>query len=152
MYAFSHDDDDQGRYPQAGVTMDSAGNLYGTTTIGGANGAGTAFELSYAGGWDVSKLYSFVSGDGGTSASLTLGPDGNLYGTTPSGGPYGKGSVFQLTSAGGSWTYTSLHDFTGGSDGLYPYGNVVFDAQGNLYGAAYSGGAHNAGVVFQIAP
>jgi uncharacterized repeat protein (TIGR03803 family) len=108
--------------------------------------------LSYSSEWDVSKLYSFATGTGGSYAALTLGPDGNLYGTTSSGGQNGKGAVFQLTSDGGSWTYTSLHDFTGGADGSFPYGSVVFDAQGNLYGAAYSGGADNAGVVFQITP
>jgi uncharacterized repeat protein (TIGR03803 family) len=152
VYAFAHDNDDQGRNPQAGVTMDSSGNLYGTNTVGGAHDGGAAFELSYSSGWDVSKLYSFATGTGGSYAALTLGPDGNLYGTTSSGGQNGKGAVFQLTSDGGSWTYTSLHDFTGGADGSFPYGSVVFDAQGNLYGAAYSGGADNAGVVFQITP
>ena len=61
------------------------------------------------------------------------------------------GNVFKLTPSGGGWTYSSLHDFTGGSDGAYPYSNVTFDAAGNLYGTA-SGGGRGVGVVWEITP
>ena len=77
---------------------------------------------------------------------------GNLYGTTFCDGAKGAGSVFKLTPSGGSWTYTSLHDFTGGSDGANPISNVVFDANGSLYGTALNGGAHGVGVVWEITP
>ena len=60
--------------------------------------------------------------------------------------------MFKLTPSNGGWTYTSLHDFTNGSDGSYPYSNLVFDARGNLYGTASAGGANGLGVVFKIAP
>lgn len=77
---------------------------------------------------------------------------GSLYGTTFYDGAYGYGSVFKLTPAHGSWTFTSLHDFTGGIDGGNPISNLVFDAGGNLYGTASQGGAYNDGVIFRITP
>jgi uncharacterized repeat protein (TIGR03803 family) len=83
---------------------------------------------------------------------------GNLYGTTTNGdGAYGYGSVFKLTPSSGGWTYTSLHDFTGGSDGGFPASNVVFDRNGNLYGTASSGGLSGCGplgcgLVWEITP
>jgi uncharacterized repeat protein (TIGR03803 family) len=77
---------------------------------------------------------------------------GNLYGTTNSSGAYLQGNVFKLAPSGGGWTFTSLHDFTGGNDGGNPWGNVILDANGNLYGTASSGGAYGAGVVWEITP
>jgi uncharacterized repeat protein (TIGR03803 family) len=79
---------------------------------------------------------------------------GNLYGTTGCSGAYTAGTVFKLTPSDGSWTYTSLHDFTGGSDGASPWSNVVFDPNGNLYGTASGGGdlICGCGVVWEIAP
>ena len=77
---------------------------------------------------------------------------GSLYGTTIADGANGFGAVFKLTPSNGSWSYTSLHDFTGGSDGSSPYCNLVFDASGNLYGTASAGGAFGSGVVFKITP
>jgi uncharacterized repeat protein (TIGR03803 family) len=77
---------------------------------------------------------------------------GNLYGTTYWDGAYASGAVFKLTPSNGGWTYTSLHDFTGGSDGADPISNVVFDANGNLYGTTSYGGAYNYGVVWEITP
>jgi uncharacterized repeat protein (TIGR03803 family) len=148
LYSFSHDNDDQGRYPNAGVILDSAGNLYGTTTIGGPHTGGTVFDLSGTG--NLSVLFGFPQNSAGTFSKLTWGPDGGLYGTTPSGGQFGRGAVFKLTNMNGTWVYTALHDFTGGSDGGSPFGSVVFDAQGNLYGAAQGGGMNENGVVFQI--
>jgi uncharacterized repeat protein (TIGR03803 family) len=75
---------------------------------------------------------------------------GNLYGTTVGDGVYGKGSVFKLTLAGSNWTCTEQHDFTGGTDGSTPFGGLVMDASGNLFGTASSGGAYGYGVVFEI--
>ena len=77
---------------------------------------------------------------------------GNLYGTTIGAGTYSCGSVFKLTASGGGWIYTSLHDFTGGIDGGYPIGNVIFDASGNLYGTASQAGAYGYGTVWEITP
>ncbi len=85
-------------------------------------------------------------------ADLTFDAQGNLYGTTAGDGAYGKGSVFKLSPHGATWLYTSLHDFTGGSDGAVPYSNVTIDANGNLYGTAGAGGTDNEGVVWKITP
>ena len=76
-------------------------------------------------------------------------PEGNLYGTSLSGGQFGHGSVFKLTSSGGSWLYTSLHDFNG-TDGTFPTA-VVMDTNGNLFGTCWSGGTFNFGTAFKIA-
>ena len=66
--------------------------------------------------------------------------------------PYNYGTVFKLTPVSGSWTYTSLHDFTGGVDGAYPRCNIIFDKNGDMYGTAAAGGTMNYGVVFEITP
>ena len=153
LYDFPEGDASKGRYPQGGVILDGSGNLFGTAAYGGRLNGGTAFELP-APGFSFSLLYSFA-GPGGQSGSygkLTFGPDGALYGTTLRDGAYGVGTVFKLTPSGGGWTYTSLHDFTGGDDGAGPNSSVVFDAQGNLYGTTLTAGMHGAGVVFEITP
>ncbi len=146
--------------PSAGLVPDSAGNLYGAMGTGGPDGGGTVFELSPMGlDWNFALLHSFDS-PAHPFANLTMDAAGNLYGTTVSGGIFRHGNVFKLTSAGDSWTYTSLYDFTGGSDGGQPYGEVALDAAGNLYGTAAGGGSvtgpclitDGCGVVWQIRP
>lgn len=142
-------------YGPVGVSIDSAGNLYGATDFGGAGGGGTVYELSpQNGGWLYSLLYPLTGNPSsyGPVARLTMDAAGNLYGTTLQGGEFGAGSVFKLTPAMGSWAYTSLHDFTGGDDGSNPGSRVVLDAQGDVYGATTSGGAFNYGVAFKISP
>jgi uncharacterized repeat protein (TIGR03803 family) len=99
----------------------------------------------------LTTLYSF-SGNYGSFAVLTMDASGNLYGTTFQDGAYGYGNVFRLTNSNGNWTYTSLHDFTGGSDGGQPFGQVTLDANGDIYGTASIGGAYGDGVVWEIAP
>jgi uncharacterized repeat protein (TIGR03803 family) len=151
IYEFQGGDD--GGRPQAGLISDTSGNLYGATSTYGPSGNGTAFELTLSqGGWKFSVLYGFAGVFGGPRGNLVMDATGNLYGTTYGGGANGVGSVFKLTLSNGTWTYTSLHDFTGGTDGAYPYSNLVFDANGNLYGTASSGGANRKGVVFEITP
>jgi uncharacterized repeat protein (TIGR03803 family) len=136
--------------PAGGVIFDPSGNLYGATQFGGTNGSGTVFELMpMGGGWSASTLYNFTGG-GEPLGSLVRDASGNLYGTTCQGGVHNSGSVFKLMPSGGSWTETDLYDFTGGSDGYCPMGNVILDAQGNIYGAAYAGGSHGYGTVFEI--
>jgi len=156
IYDFTGGSD--GGYPLAGVILDQAGNLYGATTSGGSGQGGTVFELTPSGdSWTYNLLYSFT---GPSNGATVVGPIGNLamdaarnlYGTTFADGASGYGAVFKLTPSGQGWSYTSLHDFTGGSDGSYPYSNLVFDNQGNIYGTASGGGAFGLGVVFQIRP
>ncbi len=152
LHVFEHGSD--GAWPKAGLTMDSAGNLYGTTSGGGPNSGGTVFELSPSdNGWTFSVLHSFNGPPNrGSFGPLLLDPAGNLYGTTLAGGASQQGAVFKLTNSGGVWTYTSLHDFTGGADGRSPYGHLLLDSSGNLYGTAGWGGNADSGVVWKIAP
>ena len=77
---------------------------------------------------------------------------GNLYGTTYQNGAYNAGSVFKLALSSEGWTYTSLHDFTGGSDGGLPGGNLVLDTNGTLYGTTSQGGIYGNGVIFEVTP
>ena len=81
---------------------------------------------------------------------MTIDSAGNLYGTTVVDGANGYGAVFKLTHTQNGWSYTSLHDFTNGDDGAYPYSSLVFDSAGNLYGTASAGGSNGLGVVFEI--
>jgi uncharacterized repeat protein (TIGR03803 family) len=137
-----------GAVPEGGLIIDSSGNLYGTT----GSTQSVTFELKPAtGGW-IFNLLSHFYGDGGPAGKMVMDTAGNLYGTTSYDGGYGEGAVFKLTPLDGGWTYTSLHDFTCGSDGCLPSSDVVFDAAGNLYGTAIFGGAYAQGVVWEITP
>ncbi len=128
--------------------MDGQGNLYGTTSGGGAFGVGTVFELTATG--EETVLYSFGahSEDGAwPHCGLIMDKKGNLYGTTEGGGAPKQGTVFELTPSG---TETVLHSFSGGSkDGSSPDAGLVMDKKGNFYGTA-GGGAHNLGIVYQV--
>jgi uncharacterized repeat protein (TIGR03803 family) len=157
-----------GVFPDAGVIIDAAGNLYGTTPNGG-NGCpyscGTVYEVSpnADGDWKETILYNFKGGapfnpadDGMLPASpLVMDTKGNLYGTTPWGGsntaascgsePTGCGVVFELSPNGsGGWTESVIHDFeSGNGDGFHPVKGLTIDASGNLYGTTQWGGLNN---------
>jgi uncharacterized repeat protein (TIGR03803 family) len=145
-----------GALPVGGLIIDQSGNLYGTTELGGSGGGGTVFQLMPgSGGWTFNTLYTFSGSGPGPQDKLFLNAAGNLYGTTAGDGAYRGGSVFKLTPSNGGWSYTSLHDFCAGypcSDGYYPSSNVVFDANGNLYGTTNYGGTYDDGVVFEVTP
>lgn len=161
----------------AGLVMDSAGNLYGTTQFGGTNNLGTVFMLTKgsSGSYTEGVLYSFRGGSSDgywPAAGLILDSSGNLYGTTVLGGTgsctYSQtvascGTVFKLTKgSGGSYTESLLHSFDGGvSDGATPYSGLIMDSGGNLYGTTGYGGAGSCtdpaqptgcGTVFKLAP
>jgi uncharacterized repeat protein (TIGR03803 family) len=142
-----------GRYPQAGLILDTNGNLYGTTYGGGAYGQGTVFELSPSGAETVLHSFCVRAGcpDGShPRADLVMDTAGNLYGTTYYGGTNSVGAVFKLSPNG---TETVLHSFAAnGSDGTHPYAGLVMDTVGNLYGTTYSGGANGYGTVFKVTP
>ena len=140
----------------AALSLITQGTCMGPTIHKGAGGGGTAFELE-AGSFMLTRLYGFSADNcnhpDGPQATLVMDQAGNLYGTTVVDGDNCMGAVFKLTPSGdGTWTYQSLHDFTGGNDGAFPYSNIVFDDNGNLYGTAFAGGANGHGVVFEITP
>jgi uncharacterized repeat protein (TIGR03803 family) len=157
LWSFSPGGSD-GVAPVGGLVFDQSGDLYGTTSSGGSGSGGTVFKLHQfiSGGWTFTVLYSFnYSGsvnNPGPRDSLVVDAGGDLYGTTLADGAYGYGSVFRLTPSQGSYTYTDLHDFTGGGDGAYPKGNVILDANGNIYGTASQDGTNGEGVVWEIMP
>ena len=152
----SFQDIPEGGQPAGGVVLDQYGNLYGSTSAGGAGGGGSVFELSHSGdNWVLTVLSSF-SGVYGPANSLSIDGAGNLYGTTVRDGAYEHGNVFKLVPGNAGWTYTSLYDFTGGTDGDSPQSKVTFNANGNLYGTTVSGGTGcggaGCGVVWEITP
>jgi uncharacterized repeat protein (TIGR03803 family) len=159
LYRFTGGTD--GNRPEAGLILDRAGNLYGTTETGGANdcdghGCGTVFRLTpHKGGtWTEEVLYSFGFEDAWDPeyASLIFDASENLYGVTSEGGVYRSGTVFMLSN--GSWSETILHSFDFSNDGSDPAGALIFDQAGNLYGTTYQGPGCNegCGIVFELTP
>jgi uncharacterized repeat protein (TIGR03803 family) len=155
MHRFAGGND--GAYPGGGLIADSAGNLYGTTALGGSSsdcegsGCGTVFKVAPDGSETV--LYAFHGGSDGSGPTSTLLRDssGNLYGTTAVGGSsncqgFGCGTVFRIGADG---TERVLYAFTGFSDGNWPWGNLTLDAKGNLFGMTDVGG-EGSGVIFKL--
>jgi uncharacterized repeat protein (TIGR03803 family) len=157
LHSFSNNGVD-GSKPVAALTLDSSGNLFGTTQAGGAYGDGAVFELSprAEGGWGNRILHSFHN-DGVDGwfplGALILDASGNLYGTTQAGGSSDTGIVFELMpGTGGSYNEEILYSFGTGGDGEAPYAGLVFDGFGHLYGTTFAGGAHDFGTVFELSP
>ena len=162
-----------GVVPSGGVILDGAGNIYGTTALGGGtgcsgDGCGTVFKIPANGTETV--LYAFQGGaDGSLPFGVTIDGAGNLYGVTEAGGnctfqPYENncGTVYKLTPGG---TKTVLYNFQGGNDGLLPEAPLTIDANGNLFGTTFLGGGdsckkpfvpaktgYGCGTVFEVAP
>ena len=160
-----------GEYPNAGLTIDAQGRLYGTTTQGGPGGPdeyGTVFRLTHVGsGWVMDVLYTFQNGSDGAfpEGRVIFGPDGTLYGTAAGGGsecdpPSGCGVVFNLQPPPTAcktplcpWRETVIHSFQGtqgGYDGEGPTGDLVFDSSGNIYGTTSLGGQYDHGVAYEL--
>jgi uncharacterized repeat protein (TIGR03803 family) len=151
-----------GSGPQAeNLVFDSAGNIYGTTGGGGMYDSGVAFELTPSGGgYTESILHSFGNGTDAREpvAGVVFDAAGNLYGTAPSGGNgspevcHGScGAVYQLMPSNGGWVENVLVNFDV-TNGKAPYGNLIIDSSGNLYGTTASGGQNGGGVVYELSP
>lgn len=156
LYSFTGGAD--GGFPEAGLVLDAAGNLYGTTESGGdtscgpPSGCGTVFKVDKAGNETV--LHAFAGGTDGSTplAGLVRDAVGDLYGTTVSGGSGGTscggcGTVFKVDRSG---TETVLYSFAGDPDGASPEGGLIQDGEGNLYGTTAGGGANFNGTVFKL--
>jgi uncharacterized repeat protein (TIGR03803 family) len=174
LYRFQGIPARDGEFPTAGLVMDAAGNLYGETVNGGTcttnQGSGVVFELSppaiSGGSWTEQVLYSFQwscnnHDAGGPQGGLTLDSHGNLLGVTTFGSKVGisAGTIFRLRPPAlgqTRWTEQILHNFIGGSDGSYPYGQLILDSKGNLYGTTEWGGtgcsSSQCGTVFELSP
>lgn len=150
-----------GSQPFDSLAFDRSGNLYGTASWGGAGGDGVVFELTPHGNgrWTEKILHGFSGADGyNPRASVIFDRLGNLYSTTSQGGadgtcrPQGCGAVFELIrGAHGKWTEKLLYSFqNNNTDGTNPYGGLVFDKTGNLYGVTEGGGTYKRGTVFKL--
>lgn len=155
-----------GAHPVAGLNEDGSGNLFGSAGQGAGGGCfagcGSIIELSplTGGGWKTTVLHVFQTTDGGgPSGAMAFDPAGNLYGSTVIGGNVnacpqqdGCGVVFKLAPGShGTWTYSVLHKFNNGADGILPNG-IVRGGGGNLFGTTIGGGAFSLGTVFEVTP
>jgi uncharacterized repeat protein (TIGR03803 family) len=154
IYSFKGGDDGSG--PGAGVTFDAKGNLYGMTPTGGLYGLGVVYQLKPKPDetWAFRVIHPFTGGAdgaGGSAGRMITDKAGNLYGVTTTGGASGNGVVFKLTSrAGGTWVLHTLYSFKGTPDAGFPYGGLVFDSSGNLYGTTYYDGKNNLGSLYEL--
>jgi hypothetical protein len=163
LYRFQHK---PSGFNPGGLTSDSAGVLYGTTSSLGPLGEGTVFRLTPPaagqGAWTLDTLFGFKPGADAAypEGNLVIDKSGAIYGTTSGGGKvatghkYGWGTVFKLSppsKAGGAWTESVLHALTLNHDGAGP-GGLVMDSQGALYAVAATGGPNGFGTVFKLTP
>jgi uncharacterized repeat protein (TIGR03803 family) len=167
LYSFGASSTD-GKAPRGPLVMDKKGNLYGVTWYGGTNGYGTVFELSPSGtSWTETVLYNFGAAPDAQNpqTGLIIDSKGNLYGTSPFGGahknnqgqPDPLGAVFELTpttkNGVTTWKESILYSFgTNSGDGMYPFGSLLMDKQGNLYGTTQSDPVHFSGTIYKLTP
>lgn len=146
---------------QSGLTIGLDGRLYSTTAAGGPQGNGEVFQIGPGATvcrqapcyWTKTVLYSFTGDIAGSAfGNLIFDHEGNIFGVLAWGGAYELGGVYKLTRSSSGWVPSLLYSFTGGDDGDEPFGNVVFDNVGNLYGTATSGGHGLYGTVYELTP
>lgn len=154
LYSFSLSNGLDGANPErVALIQGFDGNVYGTASQGGGASSGVVFKISTSGAFSLVYTFCAVTGctDGGDPlGGLVQTSNGNLYGTTYSGGAYGYGTVFKLTTSG---TLTTLHSFcaqSGCPDGSNPPGTLILGSNGNFYGTTQYGGANGDGTIFRI--
>jgi uncharacterized repeat protein (TIGR03803 family) len=161
LHSFTSSGD--GSFPSSELTVDEAGNLYGTTLVGGANNLGAVYQLSPPASegdtWTETVIFSFSGSDGTLPfGRLEMDQNGVIYGTTDGGGSLLEGTVYQLSppsQRGGAWAQSVLFNFSGGSDGGNPTAGVIIDKKGTLFGTASTGGngiPFPGGVIFRLDP
>lgn len=154
VYNFTGGDDGFG--PGSGLVFDSAGNLFSTAPDGGMFSAGTIFELkpTMNGGWKFHVIHQFTGGKDGSTGSLgrvRFDAAGNFYGIAELGGEFGAGTVYRMSpTPTGGWKFKTLYAFKGMPDAGFPFGGVILDSAGNLYGTTYFGGTFGMGAVYQL--
>ena len=153
IHTFTGGNDGSG--PGSPVAIDKQGNVYGTTPTGGANGMGVVYQLrpGATGGWTLRVIHTFTGGSdggGGSASRLMIDATGNLYGVCTVGGTNGFGTVYKMSSVQGKWQFTTLYAFKDQPDGALPYGGVISDKAGNLYGTTYYAGVHDLGTVYKL--
>ena len=139
--------------PAAGVTLDAQGNIYGTASLGGANGLGAVYELTHsASGWTETILHDFQGESDGANpvGGVVIDKAGNIFGTTFDGGINGGGTIYQLSPSSSGWTFTTIYSLIGGYSG--PYNKLTLDGKGNIYGFTNSAGLNGLGSIFKLTP
>lgn len=155
LYSFTGGAD--GGEPYKGVTLDSQGNLYGTAVTGGSGscegGCGVVFKLTNSNGvWTQTVIHAFKGADGsGPGSPVAVDKFGNVFGTTPTGGTYGMGTLYLIQPSGSNWKFRVIHTFTGGADGGGgSAGRLLIDPSGNLFGVCTAGGVNGLGTVYEV--
>src|SRR5262249_36825910 len=155
IYNFTGGHDGYG--PGAAVTIDKNGNVFGMTPVGGDFGLGVIYQLKPVNGtYKFRVIHTFTGGADGSSGSagrMMFDSKGNIFGVATTGGTHGAGVAFELSpTPSGNWVFKTLYNFKGQPDAGFPYGGLVMDASGNLYGTTYYDGANDVGSIYQLSP
>ncbi|MGC2108912.1 MAG: choice-of-anchor tandem repeat GloVer-containing protein [Candidatus Korobacteraceae bacterium] len=153
LYSFGYERDGFG--PTGELTLDQAGNIYGTTEFNGAGGNGMTYELTLSDGeWTENVLFSPTGyqGAGQIDGGVIFDNAGNLYGVMENGGQYSMGGVYELSPSSSGWSAQFIYSFADYGTGVAPVGGLIMDALGNIYGSTVTGGSGNGGIVFELSP
>ena len=153
IHTFTGGSDGSG--PGSPVVIDEHGNVWGTTPTGGADGMGVVYELApdATGGWKQRVIHTFTGGDdggGGSASRFLIDAAGNLYNVCTVGGANGFGTVYEISPIQGKWQFRTLYAFKDQPDGASPYGGLISDRAGHLYGTTYYAGAYDLGTVYKL--
>ena len=155
LHNFTGGNDGSG--PGSAPSIDRAGNLYGMTPTGGAYSAGTIYRLHPRpdGTWKFNIVHAFTGGDdglGGSKGRMIFDDRGHIFGASTAGGANGAGVIFELKRSRSGWNLKVLYAFKGQPDAGFPYGSLLFDQSGNLFGTSYYDGANDLGAVYELSP